>query len=218
MNLSFLLCLLLSFVVLSIGVVTVHAFQVKRNAEIFKRQAKLAVENKRYAEAAMYYGRYLNYVPADADARVQWAQALEKKTVKSKRDYEKAIELYGQVLHGDGDNRQIRRRLVQLCMMLRHFNDAQEHLKVLLDNSTGENGELEQWSALCYAETKNFPKAKQYYDRAIKHAPSHIASYPQLATILDDEGEHKKADEVMKQLVQRNEPNYEAHLFRARFL
>ncbi|HEV3082402.1 MAG TPA: tetratricopeptide repeat protein [Gemmataceae bacterium] len=217
-NGRFMLLLLVSLSLLTIGVVSVHAFQVRRNADIFKRQAEQAAGNKRYAEAAAYYSRYLRYRD-DPEAREAWADVLEKKTVKSFRDYEKALELYEAILRRDPDaHPDIRRKLVDVCIVLHRFTDAQEHIRILLDKASPKDGKLEQLSAMCYAETRNFPKAKQYYQRALNDAPNEIASYVQFAKILDAEGERKKADQVMKDLVDKNDGNYEAHLSRARYL
>src|SRR5207302_8077780 len=66
-NLKFTLWLLVSLLVMTAGVYRLHAFQVKRNAGIFKHQAQQAGEANRLDEASFYYGRYLKYFPADMD-------------------------------------------------------------------------------------------------------------------------------------------------------
>jgi tetratricopeptide (TPR) repeat protein len=71
-----------------------RAYQVQRNAfELTKRADALAGE-KKYAEAANYYERYLQLRPDDADARLKCAENFEKSSPRSPR----TIELYQHAL------------------------------------------------------------------------------------------------------------------------
>src|SRR5262249_16324272 len=218
-NSWFLTGLAISLLVLGVAVYSVHAFQIKRNAGVFKRQAEQAEQEHRYDEASRYYRLYLGYVPHDHEARIAWARTLEKKAGRSFRDYQRIFELYETALRQEPGDQDVRRKLIDIAIALKRYRDAMEHIELLLlRGPMRDDGPLEQPFALCFARTNQYDKAVDYYRKAIKHADRHLPSYGQLADLYLDRGKMKDADDVMLALVQNNQDNYEAHLARARYL
>jgi len=120
-NLKFVAWLVASLVVLTVGVISVHGVQIWRNAGIFKRQAEQAEEASHFEEAARYYQIYMHYMPNDGAARLARSRCLEKKTFKTADDLHALHDLYATMLNQEPDNREIRRKLVDVAVLLRRF-------------------------------------------------------------------------------------------------
>jgi tetratricopeptide (TPR) repeat protein len=222
-NVRFLCWLIAAGVILAVAVFSVHAYQMSRNANVFKRQAEEAEKENHFDVAARYYRLYMNYRPGDTEARRAWGQALDRKENKSRLELQQIATIFEEVLRHQEDN-DLRRRLVDIYLNLRRFADVMSHLKVLLDKGSPleNDGELQQRLALCYNIQENRADAEKEYKRAIKNAPHHLPSYIEYADLLrrkkikpDDEA---SADKIMLDMVLANQNNNQAHLERAKYL
>src|SRR5438105_2702305 len=116
LNVRFLCWMMLSVVILTVGVMSVHALQLRRNSDIFKSEAMKAVEKSQYDVAVHYYFLYLEYNRDDVDALIAYGRAYDKKENKTRRDKVKIYENFEKVLRLEPDQHDIRRRLVEIAM------------------------------------------------------------------------------------------------------
>ncbi|TMQ35259.1 MAG: tetratricopeptide repeat protein [Planctomycetota bacterium] len=216
-NVKFLSGLLASLMVLGLAVYSVHAIQTHRNAGVFLHYAERAEEEHRYDEAARYYRLYLGYAPHNNQARIALARMLEMKAA-SYSDYHKIFDLYERVLRQEPDDKELRRRLVEIAIALRRYNDASDHLLLLLRGPYRDDGQLEQLYAFCLTRKNEPNRAIGYYHQATDHSPGHLPSYVQLANLYLDQQKPAEADRIMKKMVDKNPNNYQAHLERAGYL
>ena len=129
LNVRFLAGLVASLMVLAVGVVSVHAYQVRRNAGLLKRQAEQATDEKRFDEAVKYYRLFLGYKPDDEEAQLALAVALENRPTWSFREQRKVYELYEAAVRRHPADVALRRKAIDVALRIRRFNDALEHLK-----------------------------------------------------------------------------------------
>src|SRR5947208_5339353 len=130
-NIRFLLISLVLLAAAGTGVHLLHAYQVRRNASAFLREADRYEKEGDDAKASEYLGRYLGLRPDDTDTLARYA-LLQDKLAKTYRAQERVFLLFEQVLRKDPTRQDIRRRNVQVALQLKRFTDARTHLGVLL--------------------------------------------------------------------------------------
>src|SRR5262249_10136734 len=127
----------------------------------------------------------------------------------------KALLVFDQVLRLEPERTDVRRRLVALAMDLQRYQEAEEHLGILLKASP-QDPELEELLGRCYEANKDWKNASEHYQKAKKIAPARISSYAALARVsrqLDQT--NKAANEVMDELVKNNPNSFRAFVMRA---
>jgi cellulose synthase operon protein C len=216
-NFKFVAWLSASLVLLTVGVISVHGVQIWRNAGIFKRQAAQAEEANRFDEAARYYQIYMHYMPDDGAARLARSRCLEKKTFKTSDDLHTLHDLYATMLNQEPDNREIRRKLVDVAVLLRRFYYAQQQIE-LLRAAGADSAELEELDALCCVSRGNNQEAVARYQKSIELDDQRVSSFVGQAAAYERLKQPEEADRVMKDLVKKNPKDYRAHLAYARHL
>src|ERR1700751_180853 len=78
LNIRILLGTFLAWMAMWIGLHYWRAYQVRRNASDLTTRAEALADEKKYEEATIYYTRYLELFPDDADARLRCAEIFEK--------------------------------------------------------------------------------------------------------------------------------------------
>jgi tetratricopeptide (TPR) repeat protein len=218
-NVRFLGFLLGALAVFGTSVYFVNAYQVRRHADALKRRAEQARENGQYKEAAKYYHLYLLQHPEDIEARIGWGQALDKEPSKTLDDLRQAYENFQVVLGVEPEHDDIRRRQVDLALETGQPNEAMIHIQTLLDGKQKNDGILEQLLAQCYMMRGEDNQAVTYYEKSLEHAPFHLPTYIQLATLyLARRKEPAKANEVKDRMLARLGERWEAHLAAAAIL
>src|SRR5262249_44015218 len=214
LNTKLFVCLLLALLVMAVGVHFLHAYQVRRGASGLLDQAAKAEEEERYADAAKFLNHYLGYVPEDTDALARYGFALDKlPPVPTMRL--KALLVFDQVLRLEPERTDVRRRLVTLAMEMARYQEAVDHLGILLKGSP-QDAELEEVLGRCYEAEKDLKNASIHYQKAKKIDPARISSYAVLARVsrqLDQT--NKAANEVMDELVKNNPNSFRAFVMRA---
>ena len=193
-----------------------HGYQVRRHADLWRRQAGAARDRGDLASCLEYLGRYLAFEPGDTDALLDYGLALEKLS-PSPRTHWQALSTLEQVHTRRPTDPAVRRHLVRLMMSLGRFAEARGHLEELLAASP-EIAELEHLTGQCLEATGDYAAAAAWYEKATQHAPGQLASYARLADVLQHRlQEGPRAAEVLDRMVVANEQSFEAHLLRARF-
>ena len=128
-----------------------RAHEVRKNAPNLKDRAEALADEKKYAEAAEWYTRYLEFCPAAdiADARLRRAEIFEKSSLSGR-----TIELYRYALASPGSGLapekriKAQRRICELILGANEFAKTQDEVAKLGDL---EKTELEktpgQWHA-----------------------------------------------------------------------
>ncbi len=237
-NVRFLGILVGTFAVLGPSIYFVNAYQVRRNSDALKQRASQAFDDGRYDDAAKFYYLYLKQHPDDIEARIGRAEALDKNPSKTLNDRKEAFDNFDYVLRWEADDQDmrrrqdgIRRRQVDLALELlaleprtagEHRNQATAHIRKLLDAEKGSHkndGVLEQLLAYCYVIGGEDDQAVTFYEKAIEHAPHHIASYSQLATFyLVRRKDPVRANAVKDRMLAENADRWEAHIVAAAIL
>jgi cellulose synthase operon protein C len=226
LDLRLLAALLGALAVLAVAVYWVHGAQVRRHSGALKQRAEQAETERRYAQAARYYQLYLSQVPEDVDARIGWAQALERRPPRSTREWLEIFTIYEDVLRRNDQLHDIRRRCARIALyQLHRVSDARAHLDKLFE-CRQLDGELEQLEARCTVANTSvdritdseFDVVLLEYQDAIERAPHHIPSYTELAELqLNWCKSPGDADQTMDALVAANEGDLQAHLVRAQY-
>ena len=198
------------------GVQAWHTYQVKRHAGAWLRQARLAKEQGNWRQSANYLSRYLALEPADLDAQVEYALAIERGNPSAKARWQ-AMAILEHVLNRRREVHDVRRHVIRVAMGLGRYADARTHLAVLL-KAAPEDGELQHLLAECLEAAGEYDEAATWYEKAIGHAPDQVTSYLRLADLLRYRLEDpERGREILDQLVARNDQSVPAHLCRARY-
>jgi len=190
--------LLIIMIVLGGGAYELHAFQVKRNSHDLLERAHHAVAAKNTKEALDAFNRYLRLEPFDNDAVGDFGMLLAQvaRETGSASTRRQAYFNLERAVRNDRDRNDWRLELVRVAMALgvARVKDARVHLKVLLNVP---NDDPFTWSqdiavepeptkllGLCFETDKDYEKAVECYQRAIKAEPKQIDCYVRAATIL----------------------------------
>lgn len=104
-----------------------------------------------------------------------------------------------------------------VALELRRYDDARDHLLVLLQ-AAPEDGALMQQMGRCEEERGQYLAAADWYTRAVRQQPHEVESYVRLARLLRFRlGKKAEADQKMEELAAANAESFQAHLARARY-
>ncbi len=211
-----LLWLAAGLTVFSIGTHFLHGYQVQRNAGRLLEQATHAEETGQLHEAAEYLGRYLGLAPDDSAALTRFSLLLAKLAHTPQARLRASFTLE-QALRRDPEQREVRRKLVDLAFDLHRYDDAREHLLILMQTAPADAGLLRQMGR-CEEARGQYAAAAGWYGRAIRQQPHEVESYDRLARLLRHRlGQPEQGDQKMEDLVAANEGSVQAHLARARY-
>ena len=179
LNVKLLLILLTSAVLLGAVVHGVHAFQVRRHSGMFLREADRVAQSGHLDESADYLRRYLLLVPGDTDV----VSRLAKLEFSRHRDREAQL-LFSQVVHNRPSDEEARRRLVDVSLRLKEFQDAKYQLEGFLLKAHSEDGDLHLQLGSCQQALGDYDAAKLSYETAIRFAPELVSASGRLADLL----------------------------------
>lgn len=213
-NYKFLLSLLGIVVAVSIAVISMHSWQVDRNADVFRERAEAAREKGESDQAISDYTRYLVFRPLDTDARAQLGMLIQD-NAKSAMNLLRAYLVFEKVLLEQDSRDEIRHRLIDVAMRLGRFSDAESHIRRLLP-SAANSAELEFKLGLC-AEFQDKPKlAAELYQKSIKLGFREPKVFLQLVSLLSLQlNDSAQAETLIDQMIEANPRSVEAILARA---
>jgi tetratricopeptide (TPR) repeat protein len=215
LNVRFLAVLLVTAALFVLGVVRLHAFQLKRTAVAFRVQSDREYARGDSKNAIARLNQYLSLVPDDIDARLTLGLRLQE-SAKSRRESLKALWVLERVLREDPQRHGVRRRVVNLSIEVERYSDALWHLEALLE-SMPEDGELEFLAATCHEARGNYARAAEFYRRAYTRDPGRVESYYRHAILLRRMEQPHEADSLIETMVQANDESYRAYLAQWRY-
>ena len=231
----------LAAILLAVGVVSVvgvyflHKYQVRRNAYVFKDEAERALkqseaaakeknadlEQKAYKIAANNYFWYVRLVPDDVDTQEKLGLLLadHAQQTQDRRTFSQAYGLLEGVLRQEPNRTTARRRLVELAIMAKRYQDAKAQLKEFLLRDSPKDADLLELLGRCNMGELEYDVAAENLKRAIKASPAQINAYSLLAIILRTRlSRSKEADQWMDKLVKANPKSARAHLLHGSYL
>lgn len=178
-NKRFLLKLVLVTVAIVGGLFGVHAVQARRIPDALKRMADRAADQGKSDAAIHFLRQYLEFRPADVDARERLAKLLRDRLTPGD-DPSDLIFVYDKILRADPNRHAVRREALAICLRIGRWTDAEAHAGVLLKEFPGEP-ELWQQLAAAQAGLQKSADVIASYESAIKLAPTDPAVYEKLA-------------------------------------
>lgn len=194
LNVRLLAILVGTALVLTVTVLVVRHFQVRRHAKTDLENArsinKLEKLEER-AEALKPYMRYLGWFPKETEARAELGLLLADMSKEDPSCLFKAFGQLQQVLLEDTMRDDVRRTVIDLAMRMARFSDARAHIEAL-QNRSPNDGELFELLARCQIAEKEYSAARRSYETAISYAPELLEAYVGLATLLRTHAEELK--------------------------
>jgi cellulose synthase operon protein C len=180
------------------GVHVLHGKQVARYSKILLEQAGEAETRGDTSQGEEYLSLYVRLVPHDADTLARYALLLASdKRATTPASRERALAVAQKALALDPSRPDVRRRVVDLAIELKHYETARSNLTVLA-TSPPDDGEIEFLLGQCEEHQGQFDKASTWYMKSIKHAPHRIEAYVRAADVLRRRLKRAaQADEVM---------------------
>jgi tetratricopeptide (TPR) repeat protein len=208
-----------------------HGYQLSRMERSVLSRAAQAEKDGDFREAERLYREHLDLVPNDRDAKLKHADVLLKGSENFNYQelvarQELATQAYSELLNsptGDHESlrphREIRRRLAELLVELRHYVEARQSLEILLQ-AESEDGALHFLMGLCQEESDEPRRAVASYKSAISyHAPQRLEAYQRQAILLLTQLERPdEAERVINEMVNSQPEDYRVHLEHGRYL
>src|SRR4051794_27341988 len=221
LNLVFLAGLIGALAVTGLGAHLVHGFQVKRNMGVVLDRARKTEAAGELDKTITYLRRYLIDRPDDGKTVAWLARVIDRKTPEGKGRLQ-IYEAFDHATRMNPDDAAIRRRTAALALEQERWKDAERHLKLLLTPPAGqpaptdaEAAELEDQLGQCDQGQGEYRKARDWYQKAIDHDPSRIATSDRLARILHDKlKDPGQAGRVIAAMVAANPKSGRAYLDR----
>ncbi|HEV3417022.1 MAG TPA: tetratricopeptide repeat protein, partial [Pirellulales bacterium] len=245
LNLKLLISLVVATVCLGLGLIFVHAMQLKSNEGSLKKEAEALVQDGKKDEALKRYTAYLQQNQNDPAVYRETAKlALEiANTNQSNETLNQAYRELEKGVRYNPDDAELRASYAEFLMRLatiypaehKLFEDAITQLKILTTAPKSPNRKyvpkLDLMLANCYEQLAYTDKAMELYasiagydlksntfDRTKARAPNEVDPYNRMAFMMREKLEPrqpKQADAVMEQLVTVNKDSFKAHLYRA---
>src|SRR6185295_5435679 len=178
-NYTLLIGLIVGTFVCSGAIYAIHKFQTSRQSGWLLQEAEKAQAEKKYRDAAQYYGQYISIHPRDKETRVKFAQAyldiselddvLPEELNTATQILESTLR---EALSDVPEAKGLRRRLVELYGRdnVRNYNGALDHLGLLLQDEPN-NAELQALRARYLARAGNTTEAINYSYKLIGFDP-----------------------------------------------
>ena len=177
-------------VVLAISIFALHHFQVRRHANFYYKTAQRTKDSddpNQRLDAVKNLRRYVSLSPEDNDVRAELGELIvdiaKRNGPKYRSYYGDAFAIFEKVLREDYTRSDVRRNLVEVAMDTNRYNDAKEHLEVLLQDSPNDV-DLLTWLGRCQAWAEKDDLAKESFQKALEGDPKQIEPYTQIASIL----------------------------------
>ena len=216
LNYRYLTILSVASCVVLTSVYVVHGVQVRRNAGDLLELGRRARENGNVEAATQYYGRYLGLTPDDINALADYGQLLDERA-GTRRAGSRVFMVYEEVLRRNPTRDDIRRRLVEVALDIGRPSDALAHLKVLRQTDP-EDGSLHCQAGRCLEQLADWQAAADAYDLAIDHGTGQVEAWDRLARLCQDRLDRPaRAEQLMDELVARNQQSVAAYLARAKY-
>lgn len=210
----------------AVGGHLLHGHQVKRHAGYLLTQSKNALAEKDAPAALRHLSHYLTMRPEDAQARARYG-LLQAKQAKFPKQFEQAFLTLERAFRDDPDLVQslrddagvqeelkneskevaalandllkVRRRTIELAMLLRQFPDAKVHIEVLLRENPND-AETLVLLGRCEEAGGHPALAIEAYSRAKQIEEGRIEAYALLAALYRRTDRNAEADAVMEGL------------------
>ena len=239
LNIRLAVILLVVSVVFGVGVYLLNGYQITKNANMFLKQAdtekeqakKAATEKNSWLRGKSLVNEsqclewYIRLLPDNVEVRkrlgmlyAEWSHEAEPKNQARLRG--RALALLEATVSMDPDPNQndARRQLVKMALGMRRYQDAKDHLGVLLKESP-KDPELLELLAQSQLQMGNNEAAAASLRKAIESGPEQVTAYFTLASLLRSNlSQPEEADKVMKTLVEANPKSSRAHFLRGTYL
>lgn len=203
--------------VLGLGIVLLHEWQMVRHAGEMVRYADRASAAGQFYPALLYYQNYLIYQPRDTAALIRYGLTLDKMSSSSAGRY-RAYLVLEQALRRDADNTALRQELLRIALQLDRYEDAISQLRSLLQDQPRDD---QLWRQLgqCQTVLEEYEAAAASYRQAIVLAPTVLTHYIDLSNLLENRLERPaEVLQVLDDMVKANPKDYRAYLARANYL
>jgi tetratricopeptide (TPR) repeat protein len=207
-----------------------HGYQLSRMERSVLSRAAQAEKDGDFREAERLYREHLDLVPDDHDAKLKYADVLLKGNEHGNYQelvtrQELAAQSYLELLNTSSSNpdllrprRDIRRRLAELLVELRHYAEARRSLDMLLQTES-DDGALHFLMGQCQEESDEPGRAVASYEKAIEyHAPQRLEAYQRRAILLQTQLDRPDdAERVINEMVSSQPEDYRVYLERGRY-
>ena len=214
LNLRWLAVIVFVPILLGVFFYFLHSFQMGRNSHVFLREARRAQAENRPQDAVNYLRRYVKLAPKDVEGLILYGFQLA-----DLKQAEPAFNVLDRAIQKQPDRMDVRRRLVTLCMSIRRFRDAIDHLENHLLKESPTDGELLEQLAACQLGLNEYDQAAVTLQRAMDDAPNRLEPYVMMAFVQGAKLNNvPKALETLDQMVTRNPKNPKSYFNRGEWL
>lgn len=215
-NRRLLLRLFIVVVLLGAGLFALHSVQAERATDALRWQAERAAEMGKPDKAILYLQQYLELRPGDHEAALRFATMILKRG-RGQKELASALFLYERVLREAPQLDDVRRKLLDICLLLGRNSDATIHAKALLERSPRDAELWEDLGVSQVAQNKH-DEARASYEKAIEYDPDRIRSYELLVDLLLNQlNLPDEAREWIDKMVNANRNSAVAYLVRSRY-
>ena len=210
LNIRLLASLAIAAVVIGAGSYFGHAFQMRRHAGAYLREARRAQDENRPREAVRHFRRYVKLAPHDTEGLALYGLQLAEL-----EQLQPAYLILDQALRRQPERDDWRRQLVETALDLERYGEARANLEEHLLKDHPQDSELLAQLGRCHVALGEDQAAARAFEAAIAAAPDDLDAYVLLAglykTRFKDQAE---SDRCMDRMVAANADDHQAYLIR----
>lgn len=232
-NYLFLIGLFVVGLVCSGAVYVLWLFQMERHSGALLEAATSAEEEGDYRRAAQYFSSYISFQPRDDEARVRlanaWADLTDSDDVTI-QEIGRSLELLEGTVRRMPEEKDLRRRLVELYGRVGREQDALHHLSIMLEEYPDDSdllvlktkylaqaGEYNEAIELCY-DLIGYDPETDTFDLDSAKSPHTEEVYTRAAVLVRSrKNDGELADRIMDQMIKAEPDSATAYLQRGRY-
>jgi tetratricopeptide (TPR) repeat protein len=188
------------------------AEQARIRADKARQEKKADQEEAAFKEQLDSLISYLELKPDDLEAREALC-LLRADHVQDAKSFTQAYEELSKLLRSDPKRTKARRKLVELAMLARRYDEARNQLEQYLLRDKPDDAELLDLLGQCQEKMNELETAAKSYRKAVEIAPDQIHTYQRLAALLGNRlSNPKEAYNCMQNMLSRNPNSAKAYI------
>jgi tetratricopeptide (TPR) repeat protein len=215
-NWKFLIVILLSLAVMGLTVVGLRGWNRTYRAKMGLTQGNAAFEQKKWNEAAQYFGQYLSIHTGDTAVLLKYAQS-QLNIIPTKQDnLNQAVNAYRSILRQE-DNAEAAKNLIGVYLLAAGLpGEGQLVAERFLEKK--DDPEIRQLLAACLIQQKEYDKAAGQLQTLLQQNPTMVSAYNLLAQIAEQKSNDKsQSEQYLNSAIEKNPASAIAYIQRADF-
>jgi tetratricopeptide (TPR) repeat protein len=215
-NWKFLIVIVLLLVVMGLTVIGLRGWNRTYRAKMGLTQGNAAFEQKKWNDAAQFFGQYLSVHSEDTAILLKYAQSQLNVTPTKQDNLNQAVNAYRSVLRLE-NNAEAAKNLIGVYLLVAGLpGEGQLVAERYLEKK--DDPEIRQMLAACLIQQKEYDKAAEQLQSVLQQNPTMVSAYSLLSQIAEKKSNDKiQSEQYLSSAVEKNPNSIIAYIQRADF-